>query len=321
MSSDKPIQRIAIVGTGVIGASWAAQFLAKGLDVAATDPAPNAENSLHKYVDGAWPALTAMGLSPKASRDRLSFSLDMKKVLSDADLVQENGPERPDFKIKLFAEMDGATPVDSIIASSSSGITMSVMQSACKHPERCVVGHPFNPPHIIPLVEVVGGDKTSPETIQRAMAFYTSIGKKAIYLRKAFPGHVANRLQAALYREVIYLIQQGVLSVADADVAVSYGPGLRWGVMGPSLQWHVGGGQGGIQHYMEHLMEPLTGLMKGIGNPDVTPELKQTIVDGVLREAGGRSVDQLAQEENEVLVGLLKLRAQHEASSRSNQAS
>jgi carnitine 3-dehydrogenase len=321
MFSDKPIQRIAIVGTGVIGASWTAQFLAKGLDVIATDPAPNAEAALRKYVDGAWPVVSAMGLSPKASRDRLSFSLDMKKALSDADLVQENGPERPDFKIKLFAEMDGGTPVDSIIASSSSGITMSVMQSACKHPERCVVGHPFNPPHIIPLVEVVGGDKTSPETIQRAMAFYTSIGKKAIYLRKAFPGHVANRLQAALYREVIYLIQQGVLSVEDADIAVSYGPGLRWGVMGPSLQWHVGGGQGGIQHFMEHLMEPLAGLMKGIGNPDVTPELKQAIVDGVLRETGDRSVDQLAQEENEVLVGLLKLRAKHEAASKPNQAS
>jgi 3-hydroxyacyl-CoA dehydrogenase len=143
------------------------------------------------------------------------------------------------------------------------------------------------------------------------MAFYASIGKKPIYLRKAFPGHVANRLQAALYREVIYLIQQGVLSVADADVAVCYGPGLRWGVMGPSLQWHVGGGQGGIQHYMEHLMGPLTGLMKGIGDPDVTPELKQTIIDGVLQEAGGRSVEQLAQEENEVLVELLKLRAKY----------
>jgi 3-hydroxyacyl-CoA dehydrogenase len=159
------------------------------------------------------------------------------------------------------------------------------------------------------LVEVVGGAKTSAEAIDQAMAFYASIGKKPIQLLKAFPGHVANRLQAALYREVIYLVQQGVLSVADADIAVSYGPGLRWGVMGPSLQWHVGGGAGGIRHYMEHLMDPLAGLMKALGNPDITGELKQTIVDGVLEEAGGRSVDQLAQEENEVLVGLLALRA------------
>jgi 3-hydroxyacyl-CoA dehydrogenase len=311
MPLDKPVRRVAIVGTGVIGASWAAQYLARGLEVIATDPAPNAEENLRKYVDAAWPDLTAIGLAKKVSRDRLAFTSDMKKALSEADLVQENGPERPDFKIKLFADIDAATPPDSIIASSSSGITMTVIQSSCKRPERCVIGHPFNPPHIIPLVEVVGGDKTSPETIRRAMAFYASIGKKPIFLRKAFPGHVANRLQAALYREVIYLIQQGVLSVADADIAVSYGPGLRWGVMGPSLLWHVGGGQGGIKHFMEHLMDPLNGLMKGLGNPDVTPELKQTIVDGVLQEAGDRSVEQLSQKENEVLVGLLKLRAKY----------
>ena len=321
MALDKPVRRIAIVGTGVIGASWAAQYLACGLDVIATDPAPNADQNLREYIDAAWPDLTAIGLAKNASRDRLTFTPDMKKALSEADLVQENGPERPDFKIKLFADMDAATPPDSIIASSSSGLTMSVIQSGCKRPERCVIGHPFNPPHIIPLVEVVGGDKTSPETIQTAMAFYESIGKKPIHLRKAFPGHVANRLQAALYREVIYLIQQGVLSVADADIAVCYGPGLRWGVMGPSLQWHVGGGQGGIQHYMEHLMGPLTGLMKGIGDPDVTPELKQTIIDGVLEEAGGRSGEQLAQEENEVLVALLKLRAKYTEAAKLTNAS
>ncbi len=311
MSFNKPVRRIAIVGTGVIGASWAAQYLARGFDVIATDPASKAEANLRKYVDEAWPALTDIGLSPGAARERLAFTSNMKDALSKADFVQENGPERPDFKIKLFADMDDATPPDSIIASSSSGLTMTVIQSACKRPERCVIGHPFNPPHIIPLVEVVGGAKTSPEAIQQAIAFYASIGKKPIYLRKEFPGHVANRLQAALYREVLYLIQQGVLTVAEADDAVSYGPGLRWGVMGPSLLWHLGGGPGGIQHFMEHLMDPLTGLMKALGNPEVTDELKQTIIEGVLHEAGNRSVDQLAQEENEALVGLLKLRAKN----------
>src|SRR5271154_1339345 len=233
----------------------------------------------------------------------------MKAALAQADLVQENGPERPDFKTKLFADMDAATPVDSLIASSSSGITPSVMQSACKHPERIVVGHPFNPPHIVPLVEVVGGAKTSPEAIEQAIRFYTSIGKKAIHLKKELPGHVANRLQAALYREMLYLIEQGVLSVEEADDAVCYGPGLRWGVMGQSLQWHLGGGTGGIKHFMDHLMDPLQGMMKVLGNPQITPELKQTIIEGVMREAGNRSVEQLAHEENEVLVGLLKLRA------------
>src|SRR3977135_2064538 len=208
MSFNKPVRRVAIVG---IGASWAAQYLARGFDVIATDPAPNAEASLRKYIDEAWPALTEIGLSSGASRDPLSFTTNMKEALSQADFVQENGPERPDFKIKLFADMDAATPPDSLIASSSSGITASVMQSQCKHPERIVIGHPFNPPHIIPLVEVVGGTKTSPEAIQQAIAFYASIGKKPIQLKKELPGHVGNRLQAALYREGMYTIEEGRL--------------------------------------------------------------------------------------------------------------
>jgi 3-hydroxyacyl-CoA dehydrogenase len=317
MSYDKPIHRIAIVGTGVIGASWAAQYLARGFDVVATDPAPNAEANLRKYVDEAWEELERIGLSPGASRDRLSFTKNMSQALAQADLVQENGPERPDFKAKLFADMDEATPVDSIIASSSSGITPSVMQAKCKHPERVLVGHPFNPPHIIPLVEVVGGAKTSPQAVEQAMAFYALIGKKPIHLHKELPGHVANRLQAALYREMLYLIEQGVLSVEDTDAAVCYGPGLRWGVMGQSLQWHLGGGAGGIKHFMDHLMDPLQGMMKALGTPNITPELKQTVIDGVMREAGGRSVDQLAHDENEVLIGLLALRAGQESNSTS----
>jgi len=215
--------------------------------------------------------------------------------------------ERPDFKAKLFAEMDDATPPGSIIASSSSGITMDVIESACKRPERCVIGHPFNPPHVIPLVEVVGGAKTSPETIERAMAFYSSIWKKPIRLFKALLGHVANQLQAALYNEVLYLIQQGVLSDADADVAVSYGP--RWRVMGPSLQWHLGGGQGGIHHFMEHIVGPMETWMKALTTPDITPELKQTVAAAVLQIAGNRSVEQLAAEENEVVTGLRNSRA------------
>src|SRR5215475_2051394 len=309
MSFDKPIRRIAIVGTGVIGASWAAYYLARGFDVVATDPAPNAEANLRKYVDEAWPLLTSVGLADGASRDRLTFTTSLQDAASGADFVQENGPERPDFKIKLFADIDAATPVDSIIASSSSGITPSVMQANCAHAERVLVGHPFNPPHVIPLVEVVAGAKTSDEAVRRAMAFYTSIGKKAIRLNKELPGHVANRLQSALYREVLYLIEQGVLSVADADDAVSYGPGLRWGVMGPSLQWHLGGGQGGIKHFMEHLLPGMVGMWKMLGTPNVTPALQQTLADGVAQEAAGRSVEQLADKENETLIGLLRLRA------------
>jgi carnitine 3-dehydrogenase len=310
MSFDKPIRRIAIVGTGVIGASWAALYLARGFDVIATDPSPDADVKLRRYVEDAWPALTTIGLSSGASRDRLSFTTDLKEALSKADFVQENGPERPDFKIKLFADMDEASPPDSIIASSSSGLTPSVIQSGMKRPERCLIGHPFNPPHIIPLVEVVGGAKTAPAAIEQAIAFYKSIGKKAIRLNKEIPGHVANRLQVALYKEVLYLIEQGVLSVGDADDAVSWGPGLRWGIMGPNLQFHLAGGAGGIKHFFEGVFAGLSPLLNALGNPTITPDLKQTVTEGVLQEAGTRSVEQLAQDENEILLKLLALRGQ-----------
>ncbi len=273
----EPVRRIAIFGTGVIGASWAAYYLSRGFDVVATDPAPSAESSLRKYVDDAWSELAKAGLVvADASRDRLTFTPSMSRALADADFVQENAPERPEFKVKLFAE--------------------------------CVIGHPFNPPHIVPLVEVVGGAKTSEAVIERAMSFYASIGKKPIRLRKSLPGHAANRLQAALYKEILSLIQRGVLSVADADIAVSYGPGLRWAVMGQSLQWHLGGGAGGIHHFMEHLMPPLEAMMKDLQMPDVTPALKQAIVDGVVKEANSHSVEQLAKDENDVILGTLALR-------------
>jgi 3-hydroxyacyl-CoA dehydrogenase len=308
MSGDKPIRRIAIVGTGVIGASWAALFLSHGLEVIATDPAPNAEENLSKYIDSAWPALEQLGLSSGASKKRLSFTAKLGDALKDVDLVQENGPERPDFKIKLFADMDALTPETTILASSSSGIPIGVSQSQCKHPERCVIGHPFNPPHLIPLVEIVGGEKTSAATIERSIAFYASIGKRPIHVKKEVIGHVANRLQAAIYREVVYLIDQGVLSVTDADAAVSWGPGLRWGLMGPNLLFHLAGGQDGIQHFMEHLAGPMTTWWKDLGNPEFTPELKEKIVQGVLAEAGDRSINDLAEERDKLLLGLLALR-------------
>jgi len=227
--------------------------------------------------------------------------------------VQENGPERKDFKIKLFADIDAATRPDAIIASSSSGLTMSTMQSACKHPERCVIGHPFNPPHVVPLVEVVAGEKTSPETVERAISFYASIGKKPIHVRKEVVGHVANRLQAALYREVVYLIEQGVLDVADSDVAVCWGPGLRWGLMGPNLLFHLGGGPGGIHHFMEQFTGPLATWWKDLGTiTEFSPQVKQTIIDGVQKEAGNRSIEELERERDSMLLELLATRAEGE---------
>jgi 3-hydroxyacyl-CoA dehydrogenase len=319
MSKNSEVRKVTIVGTGAIGASWAALYLARGLNVVATDPAPNAEADLRRFIDAAWEALKVLGLSPNASRDHLEFTRDMKHALADTDFVQESGPERQDFKIKLFADIDAATPPDSIIASSSSGLTMSIIQTACKHPERCVIGHPFNPPHMIPLVEVVAGAKTSPETVQRALAFYRSIGKKAIHVRREMIGHVANRIQGALYREVVYLIEQGVLDVADADAAVCWGPGLRWGVMGPNLLFHLGGGQGGIEHFLAHLSGPVSTWWKDLGRiTEFTPQIRQTIIDGVLKEAGGRSIEELEQERDTALLELIATRAKAEQAARPN---
>src|SRR5260221_5989317 len=299
---NKPIHRIAIVGTGLIGGSWAALYLAHGFDVVATDPARGGEEKVAIYVDTAWEELVVLGLAPKASKNRLSFTPDMKAAVSGADFIQENGPERQDFKIKLFADIDAAAPVDSIIASRSSGLTVSVMQSACKHPERCVIGHPFNPPHVIPLVEVVGGEETSAEAIAQAISFYSSNGKKRIPLCQEGVGHVANRLQAALYREVVHLIEQGVLDVADADTAVCWGPGLRWGVMGPNLLFHLGGGPDGIRHFMDHLSGPVASWWKDLGTiTEFSPAVKQTIVEGALQEAVNRTIDQMEHEREEAM--------------------
>ncbi|WNO63193.1 3-hydroxyacyl-CoA dehydrogenase NAD-binding domain-containing protein [Streptomyces sp. AM2-3-1] len=314
MNAHRPVHRVAIVGTGTIGASWATHYLVRGYDVTATDPAPTAEAALRSYVEAAWDSAASIGLAPGASPDRLSFTTDLRQAVADADFVQENAPERPELKVPLFTDIDDATPPGAIIASSSSGITMSVIQAECRRPERTVIGHPFNPPHIVPLVEVVGGTKTSPETIRGAMSFYEAIGKKPIHLKKELPGHVANRIQAALYREVVHLVQEGVLDVADSDDAVSWGPGLRWGVMGPHLLWHLGGGEGGIEHFMDTLMPRMVASWQELGTPEFTPELKEKIVGGVREEAGGRSVGELAARRDAMLSALLAVRAQYDPS-------
>ena len=309
MSQNKPIRRIAIIGTGVIGASWAALFLAKGLDVVATDVAPDAEAALRRFVANAWPALQRLGLAPGASQDRLSFTASLPDAIKDADLVQENGPEKIDFKKTLYRQLDELLHADVIIASSSSGLTMSEIQSACAlHPERCVIAHPFNPPHLVPLVEIVGGAKTSEKTIERTAEFYTGLGKRTVRLNKEVPGHVANRLQAALAREVYHLVADGVVSVADVDTALCWGPGLRWGIMGQVMLNHLGGGQGGIEHFFQQFTGPMTAWWQVLGNPQLTPEVQQKLIDGVHAEVGSRSIDELAAERDEVLLGLIELR-------------
>lgn len=299
---------VAIVGTGLIGSSWAAFFLARGFRVQATDPAPGAEERLRAYVDRAWPALEQLGCAPGASRDRLHFSSDLAATVRGAEFVQESGPEREDLKVALFRTLDALVPPDVLLASSSSGLTMTALQAGCAHPERCVIGHPFNPPHLIPLVEVVGGRATSADTVERACAFYARLGKRPIRLHRELPGHAANRLQAALWREAVHLVDTGVLSVEDADAAVAWGPGLRWALMGPHLVFHLGGGAGGMEHFLQHLAGPFSRWWEDLGRPELTPELRAKLIAGVNAEAKGRSIAELEAERDAALLALLALR-------------
>lgn len=306
-TSTLSIHRVAIVGAGTIGASWAALFLAHGLDVVVCDPAPDAEPQTRARVQAAWPVLTELGrVIGGASPDALRFEPDLATALAGVDFVQENAPEREDFKTDLFARMDAILPPHVIVASSSSGLIMSRLQSRCRHAGRFVIGHPFNPPHLIPLVEVVGGDQTSADTIDRSIAFYQAMGKYPIRLNKEVPGHIANRLQAALWREAIHLAAENVASVADIDAAVSQGPGLRWALFGPHMTFNLGGGAGGLANFMDHLLGPVQTWWDDLGAPQVTPELQRRLIEGVNAEAGQRSIADLVEKRDAQLTALLK---------------
>jgi len=301
-------KRISVIGAGTIGASWAAYFLARGFEVAAYDPAPNGEDFARRFIDNAWPTLEKLkAVQPGADRKRFSFFKDPAAAAEGAAFVQESGPEREDVKIELLAAIDAAAPPDSVIASSSSGLLISRVTVKCKHPERCVIGHPFNPPHLIPLVEVVGGAKTSPDAVRRAMTFYREIGKHPIHIKKEVRGHVANRLQMALWREAIHLVIEGVVSVADADAAIAYGPGLRWALMGPHLCFHMGGGDGGMKHYLDHLGPANQSWMDDLGTPRLDAKTQKAIIDGVTEEAAGRSMDDLRRWRDRKLIEILRV--------------
>lgn len=305
-----PVRKVAIIGTGVIGASWAANFLARGLDVIATDPAPGAEERLRQAVARHWPALESMGLAPDASPDRLRFAATAEAALEGADFVQENGPERLEVKRHLFRLMDAAAPAEVVLASSSSFIPPSEIQAAClRHPERVVLGHPFNPPHLIPLVEVVGGKATSEQALGRAMAFYAAMGKKPIRLKKEVPGHIANRLQAALWQEAVHLLVEGVADVADLDTAIAHGPGLRWALLGPFLNLHLSGGAGGIEHLLSHIGPSIDRMWKGLGTASLTPEVQAAIAAGTRAELSALDEAEMVRQRDAVLLDLLRAKA------------
>lgn len=303
------VERVACIGAGVIGGGWVAYFLAAGLDVTAWDPAPDGEADLHRLLDTAWPALQRAGLAEGASRERLVVAPSLRDAVADAQFVQESAPERLDLKADLLAELDAATPPEVVIASSTSGYGMSEMQARCERPERLVVGHPFNPPYLIPLVEVVGGKQTSSEAVAKATGFYESIGKKVVQMEHEVPGFVANRLQEALWREALHMVDSGEATVEQVDLAITEGPGLRWPLMGPCMTFHLAGGEGGMAHMLDHFGPSLESPWTRLAAPQLTQELREKMVRGCEREAGGRSIPELVAERDRGLIALLEARA------------
>ncbi len=289
MIAPEQIHTVAVVGAGSIGASWAALALARGLDVVAADPASGAEDRLRETL-----RLRLAERGVGAEEARVRFVVDPAEAAAEAQLVLECGPERIALKRELFSVLDAAAAPDVLLASSSSGLAPSAFQTDCRHPERVLVAHPFNPPHLVPLVEVVGGEQTSEEAIESAMAVMRHLGKQPIRLRRELPGHVANRLQAALWREAYYLVGEGVVSVSDLDLAISSGPGLRWALLGPFATQHLSGGDGGLEHVLEHLGPPMVEWWEDLGAPELTPELIRTLVAGVREELGGRETEVMA---------------------------
>jgi carnitine 3-dehydrogenase len=315
MPRPKPerVKHVAVVGTGVIGAGWAAHFLRRGMQVTAWDPAPRAEARLRQFIGDAWPALERLGLGEGADPARLSFAPDIASAVRGVEFVQESAPENLERKRRVLAEIDAAADSTVVISSSTSGFAMTAMQVDCAHAERTVVGHPFNPPYLIPLVEVVGGARTDPAVVDWTAAFYNATGKYGLKMARELPGFLANRLQEAVWREALHMVANGEASVEEIDASMAYGPGLRWALMGPCLTFHLAGGEGGMAHMLDHfgpaLLEPWTRLVA----PELTPELRDRMVEGCRREAGDRSIRQLERERDDFLIELLGVLEKHQA--------
>jgi carnitine 3-dehydrogenase len=297
-------ETVACVGAGVIGGGWVAHFLAQGFHVRAWDPAPDAEAKLRRLVDAAWPALTSLGLAEGASRDNLVVMATLAEAVTDAVFVQESAPEDLALKQKLLAEIDAVTPAGVVVASSTSGYGMTDMQADAGTPERLVVGHPFNPPYLIPLVEVVGGERTEAWAVEHAAAFYRRVGKTVITMDREVPGFIANRLQEALWREALHMVDSGEATVEQIDTAITAGPGLRWPIQGPMLTFHLAGGEGGMAHMLDHFGPSLKAPWTRLAAPELTTGLRDAVVDGCLDEAGERSISDLVAERDRAIIAV-----------------
>ncbi len=300
---------VASLGGGVIGASWTALFLAAGHPVRVADPDPDIERKVRAYVETAWPTLDALGLTSNGDPDAITTTDDPAAAVDGAAFVQESVPEELDLKHEVYGRIEPALAPEAIVASSASGLTLTEMQGGWRSPDRFVLGHPFNPPHLIPLVEVLGNDRTADGVVDEARAFYEAVGKVTIEVRREVPGHVANRLQAALWREAIHLVNEGVASVEDVDTAVWAGPGLRWAAMGPTMLFHLGAGEGGLRSFVDRYTVSFNRWWDDLGELHLDPEAGARLVEGVGDAAEGKTTVELSAERDALLVAMLRAMA------------
>ncbi len=307
------ITRVATLGGGLIGQSWTALFLAAGKSVALFDPDPGAEARVRDAVEGAWPVMTAIGLTSETGAGTLVVHDSARAAIEGAQFVQESVPERLDVKHELYAEIETALGDATVVASSASGLTLTELQAGWRDPARLVLGHPFNPPHLIPLVEVMGNERTDPSAVARARGFYEAIGKLTIEVKREVPGHVANRLQAALWREAIHLVNEGVATAEDIDTAVSSGPGLRWAVMGPTLLFHLGAGQGGLAAFCERYSDSFNRWWDDLGEPHLDRVASERLVEGLKSITDAHSIDDLSTQRDALLTAVVAATHFHRA--------
>ncbi|MDH3668739.1 MAG: 3-hydroxyacyl-CoA dehydrogenase NAD-binding domain-containing protein [Paracoccaceae bacterium] len=305
----KDLDKATIIGAGVIGASWTALFLAAGARVAVFDPQPSAERAVRDYVAGAWPVLERLGMTGRGDPDAVSFHASAAEAVEGAGFVQESVPERIEIKHEIYAQFEPALDAQAVVASSASGLTLTEMQAGWRDPARFVLGHPFNPPHLIPLVEVMGNDRTDPSAVDRAEAIYRDAGKVTIRVNREVPGHVANRLQAALWREAIHLAKEGVASVEDIDKAIWAGPGLRWAAMGPTGIFNLAAGPQGLAEFCRRYGPSFHRWWDDLGDPRMDDETAQMLADGIAEATGGRSTAEIGAERDTLIVAIQKATA------------
>ncbi len=311
LTKTEDIRTVGVVGAGVIGSGWAARCLGAGLDVIATDPAPGAEALMRENVDNAWPAVERLDPAPGADRDRLTFTSDLAEAVASADFIQESVPEREDVKIAVFRDIGRRCRNDVVIASSSSGLLPSRIQSETENPSRVVIGHPFSPVYALPLVEIVAGARTSRDAVAAAGGFYKRIGMRPLHVRKEIDAYLSDRLQCAMWHEALHLIDEGVATVPEIDAAITGGPGLRWAVMGMCLAWHAAGGPGGMRHTMEQFGPTLDLPWTKLKPPKLTDELREAIVAGSEDEAGDRDFREIERRRDACIVGFLEVLKEH----------